>query len=34
MHIEIEAMRWMTWKAADELDKRKPARRSAALARR
>ena len=34
MHIEIEAMRWMTWKAADELDKGKSARRSAALARR
>ena len=34
MHIEIEAMRWMTWKAADELDKGKAARRSAALSRR
>ncbi len=34
MHIEIDAMRWMTWKAADEIDKGCSARRSAALARR
>jgi alkylation response protein AidB-like acyl-CoA dehydrogenase len=34
MHIEIDAMRWMTWKAADQIDKGGDARRSAALARR
>ncbi|HMN72815.1 MAG TPA: acyl-CoA dehydrogenase family protein [Rhodoblastus sp.] len=34
MHLEIEAMRWMTWKAADELDKGRSARKSASLARR
>lgn len=34
MHTEIEAMRWMTWKAADELDKGRSAKRSASLARR
>lgn len=34
MHTEIEAMRWMTWKAADELDKGRAARRSAMLAHR
>jgi alkylation response protein AidB-like acyl-CoA dehydrogenase len=32
MHIEIEAMRWMDWRAAVDLDKKRPATRSARLA--
>jgi alkylation response protein AidB-like acyl-CoA dehydrogenase len=32
MFVETEASRWMCWRAATEIDKRKPATRSAALA--
>jgi alkylation response protein AidB-like acyl-CoA dehydrogenase len=32
MHIEIEAMRWMSWRAASELEQHRPATRSAQLA--
>jgi len=32
MHIEVEAMRWMSWRAAAELENRRPATRSAQLA--
>ena len=34
MHIEVEAMRWLTWQAAAHLEKHVPATRSAALAHR
>jgi alkylation response protein AidB-like acyl-CoA dehydrogenase len=32
MHIEVEAMRWMSWRAASELESKRPATRSAQLA--
>jgi alkylation response protein AidB-like acyl-CoA dehydrogenase len=32
MHMDIEAMRWMTWKAAWELETKRPATQSAQLA--
>jgi alkylation response protein AidB-like acyl-CoA dehydrogenase len=32
MHIEVEAMRWMSWRAASELEDKRPATRSAQLA--
>jgi alkylation response protein AidB-like acyl-CoA dehydrogenase len=32
MHIEVEAMRWMSWRAAWELEDKRPATRSAQLA--
>jgi alkylation response protein AidB-like acyl-CoA dehydrogenase len=32
MHIEVEAMRWMSWRAASELENKRPATRSAQLA--
>jgi alkylation response protein AidB-like acyl-CoA dehydrogenase len=32
MHIDVEAMRWMSWRAAWELENKRPATRSAQLA--